>query len=207
MSCFVCDLDHLSALAYAIERAQRRPRLPKGVFDPDHQRAHEIGRELLCENLLSVNTRYNSNDHEEFVLDKTWARCELDPVALMKSVHCYEYQACEASHWDTSLAKEWCDAVCRDAMRRLPGYEDANWGAPPRPAQPKQPGNERFALFLKAHPDLEGGRRGVVNARYMAWVTDHVSRFKRKQGAGALDHEAFTAWLREEVNRKAGEKD
>ena len=44
------------------------------------------------------------------------------------------HQACEHEGWDTSEAHTFVDALRRHASTRFPGYDAAEWGAPPRTA-------------------------------------------------------------------------
>lgn len=51
---------------------------------------------------------------------------QLDPVIVLKAIACYEYQSCEHSEWKTSEAFTFCRSL--EAIRALPGYEEAPWG-------------------------------------------------------------------------------
>ena len=50
-----------------------------------------------------------------------------DPVAVLKALDCYEYQACEDGGWEASEALAFCEALRHRAVGRLPGYEAAPW--------------------------------------------------------------------------------
>jgi hypothetical protein len=47
---------------------------------------------------------------------------------VAKAIACYEYQACECADWEQSEAVQFCDALRRKMIARLPGYEAAPWG-------------------------------------------------------------------------------
>jgi hypothetical protein len=52
----------------------------------------------------------------------------MDPLLVIKQVHCYEYQSCEHNQWDESAAKKIVNGVRNKAIHRLPGYDDMPWG-------------------------------------------------------------------------------
>jgi hypothetical protein len=94
----------------------------------------ELGRALWLANAASIRARYGSGAEEATgeALDKIRAYHHAlnarDPVTVIKACHCYAYQSCEVSDWDTSWAKAATDALERCAVRHLPGYEEAPWG-------------------------------------------------------------------------------
>lgn len=55
---------------------------------------------------------------------------EIKAVEVLSALACYEYQSCEHPGWEASRAKAFCDALRATAIRNLPGYDDAPWGAP-----------------------------------------------------------------------------
>lgn len=54
-----------------------------------------------------------------------------DPVQVLKACACYEYQSSESPDWDGGEAEGFIASLRRDAIRALPGFEDAVWGSPP----------------------------------------------------------------------------
>ena len=50
------------------------------------------------------------------------------PVEVIKLCHCLAYQSCEYDGWTRSSARVILRAIEKEAIRRLPGYEDAPWG-------------------------------------------------------------------------------
>jgi len=95
---------------------------------------------FLLENARSVAFRYEERATEHFdtepdrITESEWLECmagkEDDPVHLIKSIHCYEYQACEHPGWKDSLPYKVCKALESRLVRMLPEYDIANWGEP-----------------------------------------------------------------------------
>lgn len=50
---------------------------------------------------------------------------------VCKAIACYEYQSCEHPGWRTSEARAYCHALRVAWCKKLPGYEEAEWGSPP----------------------------------------------------------------------------
>ena len=48
-------------------------------------------------------------------------------VAVLKAADGYAYQACESAEWRGSLASALLGMVRTEAIRALPGYDDAPW--------------------------------------------------------------------------------
>lgn len=106
--------------------------------DPDHEwvlenkreltpaTAGRVGAMLLAENQASVNHRYREDDLEEPYLWRE-VRGPFDPVAVLKAVNCYEYQACEHEGWRSSEARQFIDSLRSYAIDALPGYDAAEW--------------------------------------------------------------------------------
>jgi len=121
MSAFICNNYHISMLAsYA-----KNHRL-SCVRDME---AKEVGAILYAENLASVNARYghNQNEQDTFVFDAKAQHTNPAPVAILKALNCLYYQSCEHDAWLTSKACEILDAITANAIRALPGYEEAQW--------------------------------------------------------------------------------
>ena len=53
-----------------------------------------------------------------------------DPIQVLKAAACYRYQCCDEDGWEGSEAKSFTDGLIALAIRRLPGYEEAQWGPP-----------------------------------------------------------------------------
>jgi hypothetical protein len=150
----MCDKDHIIYLV----QAAIQPKLSQmcGGMSWYHEgKRHElrngasnaemvaVGNMLWLENLKSVEARYGSGRKDlpgqiednaaGYKLEETdfntilWS---VDPVQVLKSCQCYEYQACEHDAWEKSEAKAFVDALRISAIHVLPGYDAAKWGAP-----------------------------------------------------------------------------
>lgn len=144
MSAFMVGRNHIE---YLVESAFNR-QLGDGRIG-DELRAHyggfvndakaALANELYEENARSMRCRYGHHDEieAETAFEKWkpddfpvlgWA--VLNPVQLLKSIHCYQYQCCEHKEWEDSRAYSICKQIETHAVREVPGYEKAEWGAP-----------------------------------------------------------------------------
>lgn len=91
-----------------------------------------VGAELWNENRISVGYRYSEPVEMSGYTFPTsaWLKPHAEAVALLKAADCLEYQSCEHPGWQTSRAKALLDSIREGAWRQLPGYAEANWGAP-----------------------------------------------------------------------------
>ena len=60
---------------------------------------------------------------------QVWMR--FDPVQVIKSSHCYRYQACEDEGFEASEANAFIRSLIDRCTHCLIGYDDAEWGNPP----------------------------------------------------------------------------
>lgn len=156
MSAYMCDHDHIEYLVEAgrnrkieagIVRDAPTPENPWGIkviTDPQ-----TIGQILWDENRRSIEHRYpdtqsgynlpgpvsngeRSDEQYAYIHPKhsKYSGRPIDPVQLIVSCYCYEYQACEHDAWETSEAKRYIESLVHRAVRMLPGYDEAEWGAP-----------------------------------------------------------------------------
>jgi hypothetical protein len=88
------------------------------------ENASHVGRVLLFENMRSVAHRYDE-PLELPVYEYTPGRV-LTAVETLKAINGFEYQACEHPGWESSEARAFCEALQSAAIRRLPGYEEAD---------------------------------------------------------------------------------
>lgn len=126
MSCFIVNLNHISAL---VRWACRND---VSVYYGNPSRRLDIpGNEqetcdiLLAENIASFNYRYKVTVDDRMVYDAFVT--SLRPIDVIKACDCLEYQSCEHDGWETSTAKAIVDAIKGAACRALPGYDDAPW--------------------------------------------------------------------------------
>lgn len=107
----------------------------------DLERAAEVANMLWQENIKSVSHRYPNESSAtlpgpiggSFVIEPHHIkpyRVRVEVVQVLKACHCYAYQSCEHDGWKTSDAKAFIDALESQAVRKLPGYDEAEWGAP-----------------------------------------------------------------------------
>lgn len=86
---------------------------------------------LAQANVESLKARYPQDEVEahEFKNEAAVynaARIELmQPLVMLKAVQCFEYQACEYEGWSASDAKLACSWLKAEAIRKLPGYDEA----------------------------------------------------------------------------------
>jgi hypothetical protein len=134
MSAFMCSDRHLTALAaYAVRHG-----LSGSMTLADQCRPSHVSREALAEvfgvlareNVASLDARYpNDKGVPIGEPDMGVARMEAFlPITIIKACHCYAYQSCEHTGWETSRAKQIVERIEAHAVRSLPGYEAAPWG-------------------------------------------------------------------------------
>lgn len=102
----------------------------------DFTRQDEVGKMLWSENYRSVAHRY-PDDLElpgayldgPGIDDYTYVRQEKrDPVTVLKTIDCFEYQSCEHDEWEQSEAWAFCKYLRLTVITTLPGYQEAPWG-------------------------------------------------------------------------------
>jgi hypothetical protein len=151
MSAYIVDVAHIDALVTA---AAIRSQISGPVsywHDDEHHSGPvtrddktALGKMLMAENEKSIMYRYPDTqsdgqplhdrmpgpagyDGADYYQYPDTLLDPLDPVSLIKMIHCYEYQSCEHPGWKTSRAKAFCDALLHRQMQRLPGYDSAPW--------------------------------------------------------------------------------
>lgn len=157
MSAYLCSKSHFVYLVAAATSArilrnygplswnkygdEDRATLPQGDFE----RSAEVANMLVRENLASLAYRYPEDKtsatlpgpNESFsITERDFENAggiEIDPVQLLKSIKCLEYQSCEHPGWKTSEAHAFCKRLESAAINSLTGYSKAVWGAPEIP--------------------------------------------------------------------------
>lgn len=109
--------------------------------------AQRVAKGLARENIRSVAHRYpddpDGNRPGPCLLDAEieeaaaiyaahfWANShhvrKLTPVQVLKLCQSVDYQSCETDDWRDTLAWRQLDWIKSEAIRSLPGYEDADW--------------------------------------------------------------------------------
>ena len=93
--------------------------------------ASEVGQLLVDENYRSVNYRYDTHE-EPYEYTFSW-REDVLPVtdreiaAMLKAIHCYDYQTCENPGWQESFAHTFCEQLESSLIHNLSGYDQAPW--------------------------------------------------------------------------------
>lgn len=155
MSAFLCNSEHIALLAaYAANNGAV-------LYDHGQQMALINARYLAGvfaeANLDSLAARYEDMPRDEsdrqFIVeckDKAehyyFQPPRLEPVEIIKHAQCLDYQCCEVSDWEGSTLCRQIQAVINAAIRRLAGYESAEWGFSDN--KPLPPKSERPVLLI-----------------------------------------------------------
>jgi hypothetical protein len=103
MSAFTVNAAHIDAIV----NAARQFGSPDEI---DQRTANLLGGMLWDENYRSVNYRYQESEPTPDYT-ATLIEDELSPVAVLKAMDCYEYQACESPDWQDTRAHAFITAV------------------------------------------------------------------------------------------------
>lgn len=137
MSAFLVSNRHIDAIVTAARLAYAGDDANGTHVAPFTERLtdHDLGRLLWRENALSVAHRYREGVDEALMSSYAFSRftaeagvTKLDVVGMMKTIQCYEYQACDHPGWEHSQAKRFCRDLKEALISCLPGYGDAPWG-------------------------------------------------------------------------------
>ena len=148
MSAYLVDRHHIAYLVHAAFSHQTGIASHlKHRLGVENETAAMIAmcNELTRENIASIEGKYPdvAGQPENAPGDQTayepWTAREIkgmiwmhiDPLQVLASCSCYEYQACEHDGWKTSLAKKLIESLVHATIRNIPGYDKAKWGAPP----------------------------------------------------------------------------
>jgi len=148
MSAFMVGRDHIRFLVSAAERFQFIQGIGKEKFSwywsgarhyvEDRDDFSRIGQVLWGENLESIHARYPDTikrpDRTPGPIGETYIythsrpwKGQINPIAVLKAIACLRYQSCEHDGWGKSEAYAILQALENDAIRSLPGYNDAEW--------------------------------------------------------------------------------
>lgn len=93
-----------------------------------------IGQILLSCNANIIKCRYGddevSPEEERYEFDANWiAQLEktIEPLQVLKAIHCYEYQCDSDPEFVFDNAKMVIDTIKDCCIRRLPGYDELLW--------------------------------------------------------------------------------
>lgn len=114
MSAFVCSDEHIGEIAAFAESGDEQA----------------VGQLLLAENIKSVEHRYPDMKHNDFTfvpLQPFQRRYASDPIQILKLIASLRYQSCEHPDYYRSEAYAALVAIEQKVIRKLPGWEDAQW--------------------------------------------------------------------------------
>jgi hypothetical protein len=148
MSAYICNPEHLGILAaYAVLNdcaVHEWQHTRKNTLEAKIDTAQRVAKGLARENIRSVATRYPNDvdgsrpgpglkdaEIEEaaaiyaahFVVHPQ----RLKPIQILKLSRSLDYQSCETDDWKDTLAWRQLDWINGNAIRDLPGYENADW--------------------------------------------------------------------------------
>jgi hypothetical protein len=137
MSSFVVDRAHINAMINAGFSHDKLTWYHDGKHhELNYDNADAVGQMLLDENIKAVQERYPDSEvthlpgrsDAEYLLPFTHKLMYgVSTVQGLKLIDSYEYQASDDSEWGSSEACAFCEALRRHLIRRLPGYEAAEW--------------------------------------------------------------------------------
>jgi hypothetical protein len=119
------------------------PHVSLDLHGGDH--ATRIGRALLLQNARSLFARYctriemvpelaRHEFHAKAYVFRPDIRLRslgsLLPVAIIKASHCFDYQACESTDYETTSAAKIMLALRDGATHYLPHYAEVPWSIP-----------------------------------------------------------------------------
>jgi hypothetical protein len=153
MSCWIVSREHIHVLVDAANRILRRGGIDsdfsiytpiknpstagtnrRSTYDYTDESRARLGAMLEDENRRSFEYRYGKDTPttESLALADPYVwkapKKRLDGIALIKAIHCFEYQACEHHDWEFSEARAFCRALEHEIVCSFPGYSEAPWG-------------------------------------------------------------------------------
>lgn len=142
MCAYMVERDHIRYLVAAAQEL--------GMIKPgDVEKFLGLCKMLWDENRKSIEARYadaQGLSDEDFCGrwlggedDMEWSEADyipalksLDPIQVLASIACYEYQSCEHEEWDSSQARGVCETLKDWVGFRLRGqHGNTKWGYPP----------------------------------------------------------------------------
>jgi hypothetical protein len=155
MSAYICDKRHIlylveSAMSHQLNGCggpfhwyqESNPSRWGELGNTDYKQAADVANMLWRENVKSVSARYPNEssgtlpgptDGPYVIWEgdfETTCFETFDPVQVIKSCDCFDYQSCEHDDWKESEAHAFIEALRSRAWHALKGYDQAEWGAP-----------------------------------------------------------------------------
>ena len=143
MSAYLCNTQHIGALAAFTCSGRSVCALHEWQEVDKVDTAKRVAVELATQNVLSLEARYPSDtsgnrpgpiiESDEAYLSECadyaatymYKFTGLTPLDIISMSKCYEYQSCETDNWSDTLACRQIDWIIGEALRQLPGYDDA----------------------------------------------------------------------------------
>lgn len=162
MSAFVVSDAHINAIVNFTLICAPAYKLSGYSFQGEYHEwpsPEKLGQILLDENVRSVNARYsNKTEPDTFVFKRTWKA--VSAVTMLKALDCLDYQSCESSDWEDTLAYRLIEVMRQWTIGRLPGYEEAEWGIEDEPAMDAK--LEAFEAKAAAYEATKANRETLV---------------------------------------------
>lgn len=169
MSAYILDPAAFAAIAERATQYHAR----NCIIGPYRKTGHRmddalhIAAELARANIASVAARYPDDQDGERpgalgtdaeivveavrIADAMLVRPpELSPVQMLKLLDCFDYQACEVDDYERSDARRQVQAVRRNVIASMPGYDAAAWGIPDGLAERYEPARHAKAITTGA---------------------------------------------------------
>ena len=142
MSSFIVSPEHLRALVLAGLAGQFQDGAMRWYWDDDtrsgvldSETVARVFEMLYRANVEAVEYHYgvdNPDGLPGYIGPNPYrfapaSRFTPDPIAILKAVACYEYQASDAPTWNASAARDFCQALRLRMIHRLEGFDDAPW--------------------------------------------------------------------------------
>jgi hypothetical protein len=125
MSCFQVSDDHIILLALA----------SRGIFETGISYSELTRRASVLQamNAAAVFDRYDEGSVALAIRvqpadELRLSRMLRNGALVLKQIACYAYQASDAKDYKGSEAERIVEKARHNAIRRLPGYEEAPWG-------------------------------------------------------------------------------
>lgn len=107
----------------------------------NHIALAKFATQIWAENIQSVNYLYDTDtDCNEYIITPQdlakYLRLyiPIKPIQVVKACHALAYQSCEHPAWEKSEANYFLECLSNTYIRKIPGYDEAEWGAPIPPA-------------------------------------------------------------------------
>lgn len=146
MSSFVVDSDVIDFLVTAVDRFMMRQSMVHVTYGNSSQSLDlrsltqtEIGRLLWDANVAGVESEYDpsavgpeTRKRVESYRFRMWTGPGMSAVQVIKTCQFLTYQSMDDPNWDNTAASMLLQMLEHQATFRLPGWDEAAYGVPPR---------------------------------------------------------------------------